>query len=47
MRLQPEKRKRELAMFDLAIDSKLRDCDLVRVQVNDICTSGRIRDRVS
>jgi hypothetical protein len=28
-------RKRELALFDLAIDSKLRGCDLVQLQVRD------------
>jgi integrase len=30
VRLQPEHRGRDLAMFSLAIDSKLRGCDLVR-----------------
>jgi hypothetical protein len=30
VRLQLEGRKRDLAMFNLAIDSKLRGCDLVR-----------------
>lgn len=45
VRLQLEGRKRDLAMFNLAIDSKLRGCDLVRLQVNDICIGGRVRDR--
>lgn len=45
VRLQLECRKRDLAMFNLAIDSKLRGCDLVRLQVNDICKGGRVRDR--
>jgi len=27
---------RDLALFDLAIDSKLRGCDLVKLQVNDV-----------
>jgi integrase len=45
VRLQLEDRKRDLAMFNLAIDSKLRGCDLVRLQVNDVCVGGRVRDR--
>ena len=45
VRLQIESRKRDLAMFNLAIDSKLRGCDLVRLQVNDVCVGGRVRDR--
>jgi hypothetical protein len=36
VRLQLEGRKRDLALFNLAIDSKLRRCDLVRLQVNDV-----------
>jgi len=34
VRLQMEHRGRDLAMFNLAIDSKLRGCDLVRLQVD-------------
>lgn len=45
IRLQLEGRKRDLAMFNLAIDSKLRGCDLVRLQTTDICLAGRARDR--
>lgn len=37
VRLQVEHRVRELAMFDLGLDSKLRACDLVRLKVRDIC----------
>src|SRR5690242_18398841 len=33
VRLQVERRARNLALFNLAIDSKLRGCDLVRLQV--------------
>lgn len=36
MRLQMASKIRELAMFNLAIDSKLRACDLTRLQVQDI-----------
>ena len=40
--LQNEHLIRDLAMFNLAIDSKLRGCDLVNLKVRDI-THGRIR----
>jgi len=45
VRLQRKGRKRDLALFNLAIDSKLRGCDLLRLQVDEICTGGRVRDR--
>ena len=45
VRLQLQGRKRDLALFNLAIDSKLRGCDLVRLQVDDVCAGGRMRDR--
>ena len=47
VRLQLKEHKRELALFNLAIDSKLRGCDLVQLQVNDVCTGGRVRDRAT
>src|SRR5689334_6702766 len=47
VRLQLERRKRDLALFNLAIDSKLRGCDLVRLRVNDVCVGGQIRDRAT
>jgi integrase len=36
IRLQLKKDSRELAMFNLAIDSKLRSCDLVHLRVGDV-----------
>jgi hypothetical protein len=45
VRLQLQGWKRDLALFNLAIDSKLRGCDLVRLQVDDVCAGGRVRDR--
>jgi hypothetical protein len=39
-KLQIEGRKRDLALFNLAIDSKLRGCDLVAVRVDDVAPSG-------
>jgi integrase len=47
VRLQLGKRKRDLAMFNLAADSKLRGCDLVRLQIDDVSTSGRVRERTT
>jgi integrase len=47
VRLQLEGRKRDLALFNLAIDSKLRGCDLVSVHVEDVCVDGRVRDRAT
>ena len=36
---------RDRALFDLAIDSKLRGCDLVRMKIGDIVSGGQIRTR--
>lgn len=36
VRLQFDNKLRDLAMFNLAIDSKLRGCDLVKLRVSDI-----------
>jgi integrase len=47
VRLQLEGRKRDLAMFNLAIDSKLRGCDLVRLKIDDVSAGGRVRDRAT
>jgi hypothetical protein len=40
-------RKRDLALFNLAIDSKLRGCDLVAVRVDDVAPSGYAMDRAT
>ena len=45
IRLQLSHRTRELALFDLGLDSKLRACDLVRLRVRDICNGGRVSAR--
>ena len=42
-RLQHERRVRDLAMFNLAIDSKLRGCDPVRLRVGDVVLGGTVR----
>jgi integrase len=46
-KLQIEGRARDLAMFNLAIDSKLRGCDVVAIRVEDIATSGYTADRAT
>jgi len=45
VRLQMESRVRELALFDLGIDSKLRGCDLVSLKVRDICHGDQVASR--
>ena len=47
IRLQLENRVRDIALFNLAIDSKLRGCDIVRLQVRDIAHSGRVTSRAA
>ena len=44
-RLQLASETRDLAMFNLAIDSKLRSCDLVKLRVRDISNCGSILKR--
>jgi hypothetical protein len=45
VRLQMENRVRELALFNLGIDSKLRGCDLVSLRVRDICHGEQVASR--
>jgi len=40
-------RKRDLALFNLAIDSKLRGCDVVALRVDDVAPSGYAMDRAT
>ena len=44
-KLQVEKRTRDLAMFNLAIDSKLRGCDVISPKVEDVAAHGMTVDR--
>jgi hypothetical protein len=46
-KLQVEKRTRDLAMFNLVIDSKLRGCDVVSLKVEDVAPHGMTVDRVT
>jgi integrase len=45
--LQMERQVRELALFNLAIDSKLRGCDLVAIRVDDVAPNGYAIERTS
>ncbi len=47
VRLQIKAGRRDLAMFNVAIDSKLRGCDLVRLKIDDVYANGRARDRAT
>jgi integrase len=46
-KLQLEHRTRDLALFNLAIDSKLRGCEVVAVRVDDVAPNGYTLDRAN
>ena len=45
VRLQMQQRLRELALFNLGIDSKLRACDLMSLRVRDVCHGNHVGAR--
>jgi len=45
IRLQIANKTRDLALFNLALDSKLRSCDLVKLKVSDVAHGARIAKR--
>lgn len=45
--LDEHKRLRDRALFDLAIDSKLRGCDLIKIRTGDLMNAGSFRDRAT
>jgi len=47
LHLQREQRLRDLAMFDLAIDSKLRGCDLVGLRIGQLVVNAAARHRAT
>ncbi|MEO1775027.1 MAG: tyrosine-type recombinase/integrase [Pseudomonadota bacterium] len=47
VRLEIAENVRDLALFNTAIDSKLRGCDLVRLKVADVCAAGQVKERTS
>jgi integrase len=46
-KLQIDKRTRDLALFNLALDSKLRGCDIVALKIDDIAPNGYCADRAT
>lgn len=47
VRLEIATNIRDLALFNLAIDSKLRGCDLVKLKVADVYAAGQVKERAS
>ncbi len=47
VRLEIAENVRDLALFNTAIDSKLRGCDLVRLKVADVYAAGQVKERTS
>jgi integrase len=47
IRVRLEIALRDLAIFKLAIDSKLRACDLVKLRLDDICLGNNVRHRAT
>ena len=47
MRLQAISNRRDLALFNLAIDSKLRACDLLALRVSDVMSGGEVLSRAT
>jgi hypothetical protein len=46
-KLQIDQQTRDLALFNLAIDSKLRGCDVVALKVEDVAPNGYAVDRAT
>ena len=46
-KLQLEGRRRDLALFNLAIDRKLRACDVVRLKITDVAPHGYAVNRAT
>jgi hypothetical protein len=47
VRLEIARSWRALVIFNLAIDSKLRACDLVKLRLDDICSGATVRHRAT
>lgn len=45
VRLEMADNARDLALFTMAVDGKLRCCDLVGLRVRDVYAAGRVKDR--
>ena len=47
VRLEISRKWHDLALFNLAIDSKLRACDLVKLRLDEVCSGAKVRDRAT
>ena len=47
VRLEMACNARDLALFNMAVDSKLRGCDLVTIRVTDVFAAGHAKERAS
>ncbi len=47
VRLEMADNRRDLALFNMAVDSKLRGCELVYLKVRDVFAAGRVKERAS
>ena len=47
VRLEISRKWRDLALFNLAIDSKLRPCDSVKLRLDEVCSGAKVRDRAT
>lgn len=47
VRLEMAGNARDLALFNMAVDSKLRGCDLVDLRVRNVFAAGRVKERAS
>lgn len=45
--LDEHRRLRDRALFDLAIDSKLRGCDIVKIKIGDLVSGSTVRNRAT
>jgi len=45
--LDGERRLRDRALFDLAIDGKLRGCDIVKIRIGEFVSGGKVRTRAT
>ena len=46
-KLQNENRLRDLALFNLALDSKLRACDLLKLRLSDVSSRSKVNNRAT
>jgi site-specific recombinase XerC len=47
VRLEISENTRDLALFNMAVDSKLRGCDLVKMKVSDVLATNQMKERAS